>query len=76
MPLFNKRVQVYKSYRVRIVRRPPRERLGLAIPRVSPVWFLMAAGLVASVAAQRLFRGDDDDEEDGSIRFTSGCLAR
>lgn len=62
MPLFNKRVTVYKVYHVRIVRRPLRERLGLAIPRVSPVWFLMVAWFVASVAAQRLLRrGDDDD---------------
>ena len=68
MPLFNKRATVYKVYHVRIIRRPLRERLGLAIPRVSPVWLLRAAGFVASVAAQRLLqRGDeDDDDNDGT----------
>ena len=64
MPLFNKRVTVYKVYHVRLVRRPLRERLRLAIPRVSPAWLLMAAGFVASVAAQRFLRRDDDDDDD------------
>jgi hypothetical protein len=63
MPLFNRASRqtstVYKVYHVRIIKHPLRER----IPRVSPVWWLMAAGFVASVAARRLLRSEDDDAE-------------
>ena len=65
MPLFaraaRQTITVYKVYHVRIIKRPLRQR----IPRVSPVWWLMAARFVASVAARRLLRSEDDDDDEG-----------
>ena len=67
MPFFRRgarqTITVFKVYRVRTIKRPLRER----IPRASPVWLLMVAGLAASVAARRLLRSEDDDDDEGRL---------